>query len=153
MPELVEGKKAPLFTLNDGNGNSVALKDFIGRPIVLYFYPKDMTPGCTTEACDFKDAFPEFNKLNAVVFGISKDSVSRHQKFSEKYGLPFQLLSDEGGKVVEKYGVWVEKNNYGIKYRGIERSTFIIEEDGKFKKIFRKVKVKGHIQELLNLLQ
>ncbi len=152
MSELKEGKKAPAFSLPDSNGNKASLKDFTGKKVVVYFYPKDMTSGCTQEACDFRDAFPAFGKLNAEVIGISKDPVKSHKKFSEKYKLPFTLLSDEDVKVVEKYGVWKEKSMYGRKYMGIERTTFIIDEEGKIKKIFPKVKVKGHVEEVIKAL-
>lgn len=149
---LEEGKKAPAFTLLDSNSKKISLKDFAGKKVVLYFYPKDMTSGCTQEACDFRDAFPDFGKSDVVVIGISADSSASHKKFSDKYNLPFILLSDEDKSVLEKYGVWVEKSMYGKKYMGIERTTFIIDEEGKIKKIFRKVKVKGHVEEVLNLL-
>ncbi|MGE5812671.1 MAG: thioredoxin-dependent thiol peroxidase [Ignavibacteria bacterium] len=151
MPE--EGKKAPVFTLKNQDGKSVSLKDFNGKKIVLYFYPKDDTSGCTKEACSFRDGFPEFNNLNAVILGISPDSVESHKKFAEKYNLPFTLLSDEPREVIEKYEVWKEKNNYGKKYMGVERTTFLIDENGMIKKVFPKVKVDGHDQELLEALK
>lgn len=151
MPE--EGKKAPVFTLKNQDGKSVSLKDFNGKKIVLYFYPKDDTSGCTKEACSFRDGFPEFNNLNAVILGISPDSVESHKKFAEKYNLPFTLLSDEPREVIEKYEVWKEKNNYGKKYMGVERTTFLIDENGIISKIFPKVKVDGHDQELLEALK
>ncbi len=146
------GKKAPQFTLPDSYGNKVALKDFLGKKVVLYFYPKDNTSGCTKEALAFKEALPEIEKRNAVVLGVSKDSQESHVKFAKKYELPFTLLSDEKLKVIQKYGVWVEKSMYGKKYMGVERSTFIIDEKGKVKKIFRKVKVAKHIEEVLKAL-
>jgi len=146
------GKKAPQFTLPDSFGNKVSLKDFLGKKVVLYFYPKDNTSGCTKEAVGFKEALPEIEKRNAVVLGVSKDSQESHRKFAEKYELPFVLLSDPDLKVIQKYGVWVEKSMYGRKYMGVERSTFIIDEKGKIKKIFRKVKVKNHIEEVLKAL-
>lgn len=151
MPE--EGKKAPVFTLKNQDGISVSLKDFNGKKVVLYFYPKDDTSGCTKEACSFRDGFPEFNNLNAVILGISPDSVESHKKFAEKYNLPFTLLSDEPREVIEKYDVWKEKNNYGKKYMGVERTTFLIDENGMIKKIFPKVKVDGHDQELIEALK
>lgn len=151
MPE--EGKKAPVFTLKNQDGKSVSLKDFNGKKVVLYFYPKDDTSGCTKEACSFRDGFPEFNNLNAVILGISPDSVESHKKFAEKYNLPFTLLSDEPREVIEKYDVWKEKNNYGKKYMGVERTTFLIDENGMIKKIFPKVKVDGHDQELIEALK
>jgi peroxiredoxin Q/BCP len=147
MP-VKEGVKAPLFTLTDDSGKKVSLKDFKGQAVILYFYPKDMTPGCTTEACDFRDSFSRLKKLNVVVLGVSKDSPERHRKFKEKEKLPFVLLSDEDGKVCELYEVWKEKSLYGKKYMGIERTTFIISPELKVNKIFSKVKVKGHVDEL-----
>jgi peroxiredoxin Q/BCP len=147
------GKNAPRFTLPDTFGNKVALKDFLGKKVVLYFYPKDNTSGCTMEANDFKANIKKFEKLNAVVLGVSKDSQKSHQKFVEKFDLPFTLLSDEETKVIQKYGVWKEKSMYGRKYMGVERSTFIIDEKGKLIKIYPKVKVKGHVEEVLNFLK
>jgi len=152
MPELNEGKKAPLFTLADSNGKKISLKDHIGKPLVIYFYPKDMTSGCTAESCDFRDAFPDFRKLKTTIIGISRDSVDSHKKFSDKYELPFHLLSDEAGKVTEKYGVWKEKSMYGRKYMGIERTTFVIDKSGRIVKKFPKVKVKDHVKEVLNVI-
>lgn len=146
---IKEGNKAPVFTLPDSDGNKVLLKDFLGKKVVLYFYPKDMTSGCTQEACDFRDSHPDFKKLKTVVLGVSADPVSSHKKFVEKHDLPFTLLSDEDKKVVEKYDVWKEKSMYGRKYMGIERTTVIIDEEGRIQKIFSKVKVKGHVEEVL----
>ncbi|MCX7797343.1 MAG: thioredoxin-dependent thiol peroxidase [Melioribacter sp.] len=148
-----EGKKAPNFTLKDQDGKKVSLKDFLGQKIVLYFYPKDMTSGCTKEACDFRDNFPNFEKINVVVIGVSPDSVDSHKKFKEKYNLPFILLSDEKKEVIQKYGVWKEKSLYGKKYMGVERTTFIIDENGKILKKFPKVKVDGHVEEVLEVLE
>ena len=150
---LKEGNKAPQFTLPDDEGNKVALKDFIGSRVVLYFYPKDNTSGCTKEACEFRDAFPEFEKLNAVVLGVSPDSVESHRKFKEKHNLPFKLLSDTEKKVLEKYGVWQEKSMYGRKYMGVVRTTVLIDEKGKVTKIFPKVKVKGHVEEVRKAME
>ena len=150
MPEI--GKKAPSFTLPDGKGKKISLADYKGKKVVLYFYPKDMTSGCTQEACDFRDSFPNFSKLKATVIGVSIDSVESHKKFAEKYNLPFTLLSDDKKEVVEKYGVWKEKSMYGRKYMGIERTTFIIDEEGKIKNIFPKVKVAGHVEEVMKAL-
>ncbi len=147
---LKEGIKAPEFSLNADDGKTYRLKDFKGKMVILYFYPKDNTSGCTAEACDFRDNIKIFTKKNAVILGISKDSIKSHQNFKEKYSLPFTLLSDENVEILEKYGVWKEKSMYGRKYMGVERSTFVIDENGKIKKIFRNVKVKGHIEELLN---
>ncbi len=147
---LEEGKKAPAFTLESSSGKKVSLKDFAGKTVVLYFYPKDSTPGCTVEACDFRDAKTYISRKKAVVLGISKDSISSHQKFIEKQGLNFELLSDPVGKICEKYGVWQEKKNYGKTYMGIVRSTFIISPDGKIKKAYYGVKVKGHVEDVMN---
>lgn len=146
---LKEGDKAPSFSLTSDGGETVSLKEFKGKTVVLYFYPKDMTPGCTQEACDFRDHQAKYKKAKAVVLGVSKDSVERHVKFRDKYELNFPLLSDEDGKVCEAYGVWKEKSLYGRKFMGIERTTFIIGPTGKIEKIFSKVKVKGHSEEVL----
>jgi len=150
---LKDGISAPDFSLSDSNGKKVSLNDFHGKKVILYFYPKDMTSGCTQEACDFRDQFPNFKKLKAVVIGISPDSAASHKKFEDKYELPFILLSDEKKQVVKKYGVWKEKSMYGKKYMGVERTTFIIDEQGKILKIFPKVKVNGHVEEVLQLLK
>jgi peroxiredoxin Q/BCP len=141
--------KAPDFKLNADDGKVYSLKDFKGKKLVLYFYPKDMTSGCTAEACDFRDKNKLFNKKNTVIIGVSKDSVESHKKFKTKYELPFTLLSDESTKMLESYGVWKEKSMYGRKYMGIERTTFIIDEKGIITEIFNKVKVNGHIEEIL----
>lgn len=150
---IKEGIKAPAFTLPDQNGNKVSLSDFIGKNIVLYFYPKDDTSGCTKEACQFRDAFPKFKGVNAVIIGISPDSVESHKKFEKKYNLPFTLLADEKKSVIEKYGVWKEKSMYGRKYMGVERTTFVIGGDGKINKIFNKVKVPDHDEQVLEALK
>lgn len=149
---LEVGKKAPSFSMFDENNNKVSLLDFKGKKIVLYFYPKDMTSGCTQEACDFRDTFRNFKKLKAVVLGVSIDSVASHKKFSNKYDLPFILLSDSDQEVVQKFGVWKEKSMYGRKFMGVERTTFIIDEEGKIKTIFPKVKVSGHVEEVMKSL-
>jgi peroxiredoxin Q/BCP len=146
------GKKAPDFELKDQDENSVSLDDFKGKEIILYFYPKDDTSGCTAEACNFRDEFPKFGKLNTVIIGISPDSVESHKKFADKYNLPFLLLSDENKTVLESYGVWKEKSMYGRKFMGVERTTFIIDEESKIKKIFPKVKVEGHNKEVMEAL-
>ncbi|MFA7228306.1 MAG: thioredoxin-dependent thiol peroxidase [Melioribacteraceae bacterium] len=151
MPEI--GKKAPAFSLHDSDGKKISLNDFKGKKVVLYFYPKDMTSGCTQEACDFRDALPDFKKIKAEVIGVSIDSATSHRKFADKYELPFLLLSDEKKEVVEKYGVWKEKSMYGKKYMGIERSTFIIDEEGKIRAFFPKVKVAGHVGEVIKALK
>lgn len=146
---LKEGDKAPAFVLESDTGEKVSLKDLKGKTVVLYFYPKDMTSGCTREACDFRDEHAKFKKAGAVILGVSKDSVASHQKFKEKESLPFTLLSDPKGEVCEAYGVWKEKSLYGRKYMGIERTTLVIGPDGKVQKIFPKVKVNGHVSEVL----
>lgn len=150
---LEVGKKAHDFSLLNQNEEKIALKDFIGQKVVLYFYPKDDTSGCTKEACSFSDDLPKFSKIDAVILGVSPDSVKSHKKFSEKYKLKFDLLADEEKLVLEKYGVWKEKSMYGRKYMGVERTTFIIDEKGKIKKIFNKVKVDGHNNEVLEALK
>ena len=147
------GQKAPDFTLpTDGNGN-VTLSALKGKKVVLYFYPKDDTSGCTAEACGFRDAFPDYGGTGSVVIGISKDAVASHDKFKKKHQLPFILASDEGGKVTEGYGVWVEKSMYGRKYMGIERATFLIDKDGVVRNVWHKVKVPGHVAEVLKAVQ
>lgn len=150
---IKEGSNAPQFTLKNQDGQKISLKDFLGKKVVLYFYPKDMTSGCTKEACDFRDHIELFNNQNVVVLGVSADSIDLHKKFKSKYNLPFDLLSDDSKKVLEKYGVWKEKSMYGKKYFGIERTTFIIDENGRIKKIFPKVKVNGHVKEVLEALK
>ena len=147
------GKKAPNFKLKDQNGKVVSLSDYNGKNVVLYFYPKDNTSGCTAEACNFRDGFPKFDNLKAVILGVSPDSVDSHKKFAEKYNLPFTLLSDEKKEILEKYEVWKEKSMYGKKYMGVERTTYIIDAEGKIKKIFSKVKVPNHNKEVLEALQ
>jgi len=150
--ELAIGDKAPDFTLPSSSGKSVKLGDLKGKNVVLYFYPKDDTPGCTKEACAFRDNLPKFGEMDAVILGVSKDSLDSHEGFIKKYGLNFTLLSDEDLKVNNLYGTWVEKENYGRKYWGTERSTFVIGKEGKIRKIFRKVKVDGHEKEVLEAL-
>ncbi len=147
------GKKAPAFTMPTDGGGKISLKDLTGQKVVLYFYPKDDTPGCAKEACGFRDALPDFSKIDAVIIGVSKDTVAKHDKFKDKYDLPFTLASDEDGKVCEAYGTWVEKNMYGRKYMGIERATFLIDEKGILRGEWRKVKVKGHVEEVLEAAQ
>lgn len=150
---LQVGDQAIDFTLPAQNGQEITLSDFRGKMVVLYFYPRDLTPGCTTEACDFRDYSPEFNKLNTEIIGISRDPISKHQKFSEKYQLPFLLLSDEEGQVCEKYGVLKEKNMFGRKVLGIERTTFVLDETGKIVQVYRKVRVKDHVKEVLSFVK
>lgn len=147
------GTKAPDFTLESQTGETVTLSDLQGKNVVIYFYPKDMTPGCTTEACDFRDQYQEFADLNAVILGISPDPVERHQKFVEKYSLPFLLLADTDHQVAEAYGVWKLKKNFGKEYMGIERSTFVVDKEGKIAKEWRKVAVKGHVEEALAFIR
>lgn len=146
-------QQAPNFTLENEKGQQVSLSDFKGKNVVLYFYPKDMTPGCTTEACDFRDAYEDFSSLNAVILGVSMDEANKHTKFIEKHGLPFSLLVDAEHEVAEKYGVWVLKKMYGREYMGIERSTFLINEEGIVIAEWRKVKVKNHIEAVLSQLK
>jgi peroxiredoxin Q/BCP len=150
--ELAEGEAAPDFALPSSNGDNVKLSALKGKNVVLYFYPADDTSGCTKEACSFRDNLPKFDSLNATILGISKDSLDSHKSFIQKYGLNFTLLSDEELKVHHLYGTWKEKNMYGKKYRGTERSTFVIDKNGKIKKIFRRVKVDGHEKEVLEAL-
>ena len=151
--ELKDGIKAPSFSAVSDSEEKISLKDFEGKKVVLYFYPKDDTPGCTQEACDFRDSLNRIKRKEAVVLGVSKDDVSSHQKFKKKFGLTFPLLSDIDGEICEKYGVWKEKSMYGKKYMGIERSTFIIDEKGKIKKAYYKVKVPGHVDQIINDLK
>ncbi|MFC7687437.1 thioredoxin-dependent thiol peroxidase [Ureibacillus sp. GCM10028918] len=151
--ESLVNMEAPDFTLLNEKEENVSLRDFRGKKVVLYFYPKDMTPGCTTEACDFRDRYEEFSDLNTVILGVSLDEASKHTKFIEKYGLPFSLLVDENHEVAEKYGVWVLKKMYGREFMGIERATFLISEEGIVEKEWRKVKVKNHIEEVLESLR
>jgi peroxiredoxin Q/BCP len=145
---LALGEKAPDFSLLSDAGEEISLGSFKGQTVVLYFYPKDNTPGCTQEACDFRDLFPRFTHDKAVILGISPDSPRKHANFKKKYDLPFTLLSDTGHKVAERYGVWVEKTFWGRKYMGVERTTYIIGPDGKIKKIFAKVNPEGHATEV-----
>ena len=152
MAELKEGNKAPDFTAIDQDGKKVKLSSFKGKKnLVLYFYPKDMTPGCTTQACDFRDQHKKFK--NTAIIGVSIDSTERHQKFIEKYDLPFTLIADTDKKVAQKYRVWQEKKLYGKTFMGIVRTTFIIDKTGTIRKIFPKVKVKTHIEEVLSVLK
>ena len=147
-----EGNKAPDFSGKNQDGKSVRLSSFkTKKNVVLYFYPKDMTPGCTTEACDFRDQFKKFK--NTIILGVSADSPERHRKFIDKYNLPFELIADENKKICMKYGVWQEKKLYGKTFMGIVRSTFIIDKAGTVKKIIPKVKVKGHIEEIVEILK
>lgn len=147
------GAKAPDFTLNDAQGNAVSLSDFRGKKVVLYFYPRDNTPGCTREACAFRAAHDEFRRINAVVLGVSRDTEASHKKFAEKYELPFALLSDPDHTVLEAYGAWGEKKNYGKISMGTIRSTVVIDEKGMVEKVFSKVQPDGHPLEVLAALK
>lgn len=151
--ELAIGDRAPELGIPDQDGKQVTLKDLKGKQVVLYFYPKDDTPGCTQESCDFRDSLAPIKKAGAVILGVSLDSQASHQKFIKKYTLPFPLLSDADKTVAQAYGVYKEKSMYGKKYWGIERSTFVIDQDGLLKRIFRKVKVDGHVDEVLAALK
>ncbi len=146
------GKKAPQFTLKDSDGNKISLKDYLGKGVIIYFYPKDMTPGCTTQACDFRDSIQPLKKKGYVVLGISCDSEESHQKFIAKHDLNFTLLSDPDAEVCQKFGVWQQKNTFGNKHMGIVRSTFIIDKNGIITHAFEKVTAQGHVEELLAVL-
>jgi peroxiredoxin Q/BCP len=143
------GKPAPDFTMPTDGGGTLSLGDLRGKKVVLYFYPKDDTPGCTKEACGFRDMLPDFSAVDAEIVGVSKDSVAKHDKFKAKHELPFTLASDEDGSVCEAYGTWVEKSMYGKKYMGIDRATFLIDADGVLQAEWRKVKVPGHVEDVL----
>ncbi len=149
---IAVGKKAPAFSLPSSSGANVSLKDLKGKTVVLYFYPKDNTPGCTQEACDFRDNFARIQAAGALVFGVSADSIASHRKFQQKLELPFELLSDESHTMLEAYGAWKEKSMYGRTFMGIERSTVIIDANGVVVQVFPKVKVKGHVDEILAVL-
>ena len=143
------GDQVPDFTLPSDEGADVKLSSLRGRKVVLYFYPKDNTPVCTLEARGFRDAFPDFSEVNAAIFGVSKDSVARHRKFKARHNLPFTLLSDEDGEVCKAFGTWVEKSMYGLKFMGIERSTFLIDETGALRAEWRKIKLRGHVEKVI----
>ncbi|MDR0143804.1 thioredoxin-dependent thiol peroxidase [Bacillus sp. JHAA] len=147
------GQTAPAMKLVNDSGEEVALTDFKGKYVVLYFYPKDMTPGCTTEACDFRDQHESFAGLDAVIIGVSPDSRDKHEKFKQKHDLPFQLLVDDEHKLAEAFDVWKLKKNFGKEYMGIERSTFLLDKEGRLVKEWRKVKVKDHVAEALRELE
>lgn len=149
MAELKAGDRAPDFSMPATSGKTLSLGDFKGKKLVLYFYPKDDTSGCTAEACDFRDSMAPLNDIGIDVIGVSKDSVKSHEKFKAKYDLNFELASDETGTVCENYGVWAEKSMYGRKYMGIERTTFLIDENGVIAQIWPKVKVPGHVAEII----
>ena len=152
MTELI-GKKAPAFSLPDQDGQMVSIDELKGKNIVLYFYPKDMTPGCTTEACDFRDQYSAFAEQDTVVLGVSPDPAARHQKFIEKHDLPFTLLADAEQVAANLYGVWTLKKNFGKEYMGIERSTFLIDKEGIVVREWRKVRVKDHVQATLEAVK
>jgi len=145
---ISEGEQMPKFSLQADDGTTVTRDSLARKNVVLYFYPKDDTTGCTKEACEFRDAFPRFGKIDAVVIGVSPDSIESHRKFKAKYDLPFRLLSDDGHKLADTFGVWKEKSMYGRKFMGVERTTVIIDKKGRVAKIFPKVKVPGHAQEV-----
>ncbi len=149
MSDLQPGDKAPDFSMPTNDGKTTSLKDYAGRKLVLYFYPKDDTPGCTKEACSFRDNLPHFEKIDAAILGVSKDTIEKHGKFIKKFSLNFPLASDEDGSVCDAYGTWGEKSLYGRKYMGIDRATFLIGPDGKIANIWRKVKVDGHTEEVM----
>ena len=151
MAILKEGSTAPDFVLMDQNEQAHSLSDYRGKRIVLYFYPKDDTPGCTTEACEFRDDYDAYAEAGAVILGVSPDSPKSHKKFKEKYNLPFTLLSDETHEVLEAYGVWGAKKMYGKEYMGVFRTTYVIDEDGNIVKVFEKVSPKGHSQAILGV--
>ena len=154
MPKPEVGKPAPEFTSLASNGQKVSLKNFKDKKnVVLYFYPKDDTPGCTVEACGFRDTIKSIENEDAVILGVSPDGPGAHEKFIKKFNLPFLLLSDEDHRVAASYGVWVEKNMYGRKYMGIDRTTFVIDKNGKIAKVFEKVKPQGHTEEVLEFLK
>lgn len=153
MAELKVGSKAPGFTAHTDTGDKLTLSSLAGRKVVLYFYPKADTPGCTKEACGFRDEFPQFTGVDAVILGVSPDPVKDVAKFKQKFALPFTLVADEDHSVCGEYGVWVEKTNYGKTYMGVERSTFILDANGTITHIFRKVKVDGHTAEVLDALK
>ncbi|MBC7759279.1 MAG: thioredoxin-dependent thiol peroxidase [Phormidesmis sp. FL-bin-119] len=152
MTELNEGQKAPDFTAKDQNGKNISLSDFSGKDVILYFYPKDDTPGCTAEACSFRDNYQSLLTQGFEVIGVSPDDEKSHQKFITKYSLPFPLISDSDKTIVESYGVWVEKNMYGKKYMGVARKTFVIGKDGKIRKIIDKVDTKNSSQQVVESL-
>ena len=149
MSELTVGGKAPAFSAPDQSGKTISLSDLKGKKVVLYFYPKDDTPGCTTQACSYRDEYAEFKKKGVVVLGVSPDDAESHSKFAQKFSLNFPLLADVSHKIAEDYGVWVEKSMYGKTYMGVERSTFVIDEQGKLAAIYRKVKPAETVAEVL----
>ena len=145
---MTEGDRAPAFSLKADDGSTITLKSLAGKNVVLFFYPRDDTPGCTKEACGFRDSLPRFEGIDAVVLGVSPDSLESHRKFKQKYDLPFPLLVDEGHRLADEFGVWKQKSMYGLKFMGIERTTVIIDRKGRIARIFPKVKVPGHVEEV-----
>jgi len=150
---LAEGQPAPDFTLPDQDGTPVQLSALVGQPVVLYFYPRDATPGCTTEACDFRDATPDYQSLGVRVLGVSHDTVASHRKFADKHGLPFILLADPEREVIQAYGVWKEKTLYGKKSMGVERTTVVIDAGGVVRRVFPRVRVAGHVGKVLEVVR
>lgn len=153
MIELKEGQKAPVFTAKDQNGKEISLSDFSGKELILYFYPKDNTPGCTAEACSFRDNYQSLQNQGFAVLGVSTDDEKSHQKFISKYSLPFSLIADTEKEIVEAYGVWVEKSMYGKKYMGVARKTFIIDKNGIIRKIIDKVDTNNSSEQVLNSIK
>jgi len=149
---IKEGDRAPAFTAATDSGENLSLSSLHGRSVVLYFYPKDDTPGCTTEACEFRDAHPRFDAVDATILGVSPDSVKKHQKFKTKFDLPFTLIADPDHAIADAYGVWGEKMMFGRKYMGVLRTTFVIDGDGRIAKIFRSIKPEGHAEEVAQVL-
>ena len=150
---LKEGDVAPDFSLPASNGETISLKDYIGKKVVIYFYPKDDTPGCTIEACNFRDDYSEITDTGAVILGVSKDDIKSHNKFINKYDLPFLLLSDESTKMISAYGAWVEKKMFGKEYYGVSRKTYLIDEEGKVQRVWPKVDVKTHSKDIIELIK
>ena len=150
---LKEGDIAPDFSLPASNGETISLKDYIGKKVVIYFYPKDDTPGCTIEACNFRDDYSEITDTGAVILGVSKDDIKSHNKFINKYDLPFLLLSDESTKMISAYGAWVEKKMFGKEYYGVSRKTYLIDEEGKVQRVWPKVDVKTHSKDIIELIK
>jgi len=150
---IKENTKAPQFSLHDQEGNQVSLNDLLNKPLVLYFYPKDDTPGCTTEACGFRDDYTKYQDFNVEIVGISPDDVQSHQKFTNKYDLPFALLADEGHKVCESYGVWGKKKSFGREYDGVKRTTFLIDTDGIVRRVFEGVKPASHSEQVIEAIK
>lgn len=151
MAELKEGDKAPVFEARDQNGEMISLDDFLGKKVVLYFYPKDDTPGCTAQACSLRDSYAALKNAGYEVIGVSPDNEVSHRKFKKKYELPFHLIPDPGKEIIDQYGVWGQKNLYGVKFMGLKRTTFLIDEKGFISKIFRKPRTKIHGEEILSV--